>query len=481
MLQKMQIIATNVKLTLMILYCSVKLINGKQTDLNYCYSEDNNQYNYFASKTSYQAIYNELEYHPPPEECKVESLWMLVRHGTCYATETSMLCEKDIENLRNWKLPDIKLVVSDHLTPEGHKEMLELARRYKKRFPEVFNHNLSSSSYKFQYTPFWKDRVSAIAFGEEIFAALSSNLQLRQEIIPFPDTSDLLLLLNPDCAQRVIYSDKRANYLQNLRVFENGEQVRETMVRVSQRLGFDKVLSYDTVTLMYNMCQYEKAWNFMAVSAWCAVFTKADIKVFEYIYDLSYYYNSGPGLEINKEFGCPLLQDMITQFKSAKENASAEHYFGKFYFGHSSALFALLAQLGTFIDKEHITAGNFNQMKNRSWRTSVIDPFGSNFASVLLSCSSGDPYRIMFYLNEKNLKFNECNGYVCNWDHFYTLYKDVINPVTCNTKYCDRIDWFSRQKIEISEEIVQIYYELIRKKIENIMYVTVEDEEVQQQ
>lgn len=62
----MQIIATNVKLTLMILYCSVKLINGKQTDLNYCYSEDNNQYNYFASKTSYQAIYNELEYHPPP-------------------------------------------------------------------------------------------------------------------------------------------------------------------------------------------------------------------------------------------------------------------------------------------------------------------------------------------------------------------------------------------------------------------------------
>lgn len=66
---------------------------------------------------------------------------------------------------------------------------------------------------------------------------------------------------------------------------------------------------------MYDMCRFEKAWEVSKTSAWCAPFTKEELRVMEYMEDLYYYYAIGNGRKINAQLGCPVLQDMVNNFR----------------------------------------------------------------------------------------------------------------------------------------------------------------------
>jgi multiple inositol-polyphosphate phosphatase/2,3-bisphosphoglycerate 3-phosphatase len=71
----------------------------------------------------------------------------------------------------------------------------------------------------------------------------------------------------------------------------------------------------DSIELMYDMCRFEKAWEVNRFSTWCAVFSKQELKILEYLQDLKHFYYTGPGREINKKLGCPLLKDMFSHFR----------------------------------------------------------------------------------------------------------------------------------------------------------------------
>lgn len=46
----------------------------------------------------------------------------------------------------------------------------------------------------------------------------------------------------------------------------------------------------------------------------------------------------------------------------------------------------------------------------------------------------------MFYNNEMNFSIKECGSNICSWDKFYNMFKDTIDPETCNTDYCSEMD-----------------------------------------
>jgi multiple inositol-polyphosphate phosphatase/2,3-bisphosphoglycerate 3-phosphatase len=55
---------------------------------------------------------------------------------------------------------------------------------------------------------------------------------------------------------------------------------------------------------------------------------------------------------------------------------------GVFYFSHDTMLQLFFTSLGIARDNEPLTHSNYQKMKNRQWKTSLVTPFGGNFAAV---------------------------------------------------------------------------------------------------
>lgn len=92
-------------------------------------------------------------------------------------------------------------------------------------------------------------------------------------------------------------------------------QIYTTLLKeVSNRLALQRVLNATEIKLIFDMCRYETAWYIDDQSAWCASFTKENLKILEYAEDLMYYYETGHGIELNAKVGCMPLKDWLTRF-----------------------------------------------------------------------------------------------------------------------------------------------------------------------
>lgn len=60
----------------------------------------------------------------------------------------------------------------------------------------------------------------------------------------------------------------------------------------------------------------------------------------------------------------------------------AQEPIGKFYFSHSQALLMMLARMGVASHGIPLRHDNFNEQKNRDWKTSELGPFAANLAAV---------------------------------------------------------------------------------------------------
>jgi multiple inositol-polyphosphate phosphatase/2,3-bisphosphoglycerate 3-phosphatase len=68
------------------------------------------------------------------------------------------------------------------------------------------------------------------------------------------------------------------------------------------------------VYLAYTMCRYDKAIHFKRVSPWCAIFSRSDLAVLEYIEDLESFYKESYGYDINWRQACKAVEDLVTRF-----------------------------------------------------------------------------------------------------------------------------------------------------------------------
>lgn len=57
------------------------------------------------------------------------------------------MCAKDLANLKLWTLQVVSNVKSD-LTPQGYKDLYDLAERFKIRFPSLFNQTVTKDAFK---------------------------------------------------------------------------------------------------------------------------------------------------------------------------------------------------------------------------------------------------------------------------------------------------------------------------------------------
>ena len=185
---------------------------------------------------------------------------------------------------------------------------------------------------------------SGKAFGEGAFP--SDDVE-----IPPPLEDDMMLKYYDYCPKWSINVDENAETYQERDAFKETSIVLDMLNRINQRLGFyneeevekplnedleidmDETednstevekrdvssqivdrLEFDDVYIMYDLCRHEQSKSPADISVWCAAFNSDDLKVMEYYEELEYWHKDGYFYEINTQFACPLMENLVMTF-----------------------------------------------------------------------------------------------------------------------------------------------------------------------
>lgn len=186
----------------------------------------------------------------------------------------------------------------------------------------------------------------------------------------------------------------------------------------------------DQVLEIFEMCRYNQAWDLYSPSPWCAAFTPTQIDDLEYLEDLDTYYESGFGRPINSHIQCAAMNDMLHHLDSQTQPDAIV------YFTHAKSILTLLTALNAVRDTDSLRSDNYYSMTRRMWRLSEISPFASNLAAIKYDCpNENEREKVMFFLNEKPLKFDWCKVGLCNLTEIKERYK-VYSQANCDEFFC---------------------------------------------
>ncbi|XP_015111828.1 multiple inositol polyphosphate phosphatase 1 [Diachasma alloeum] len=403
-------------------------------EMDYCFVNETDPYRNFGVKTPYRFASTGTFERVVIPNCKAVRLWMLARHGTRYPQEEAVdrlqelhtirwkimyhhekgmgrLCDEDVENIRRWH-PHPHLTEQDasKITDEGWREGEELGKRLKDAYPELFQSSIkdiNSHNYRFRSIKASRSIVSLQAMIKGLFGDESAV-----ELVP-NEKRDSLLRPDRNC-YRWSHADRKTEVQRD--EFIRGPEYAELQRNVSRRVGFD--VSPATIHNIQDMCRFETAWTRDKVSPWCAIFSKEEWKIIEYIDDIQYYYYSGYGVALNSLIGCFPAEDLINHFRESEKSGTQKGPKGFFYMSTSRVLMDFFHAMGIAKDSEHLLSNNYGRMANRKWRTSSIAPFFANFIASFYRCSDpGSPHKVTFHLNEKLIMYEGCEQGICDWNY----------------------------------------------------------------
>lgn len=285
----------------------------------------------------------------------------------------NQLCSDDLEQLKKWRFDqNLTADYANFLTVQGWNDMKYMAIDYQRSFQNLIETRYSKESFKFGFTDTQRTEASYKGFVEGLFGPNAD------EIINTRPEGNNSILLRPyeTCAEFEKREDKAKDENSEYFKFQQTDVYKKTLEEVSIRLAYKYTLNSKQVDMFWDMCRYDQAWYLQDESPWCAAFTPEHVNVLEYLEDLKYYYKSGYGSDINPNIMCAAVKDMVMNLQQ-EENPKVVAYFS-----HASAIQLFLTSLGYGKDNESLRADNYQQMKYRKFRSSVLSPFASNFVAV---------------------------------------------------------------------------------------------------
>ncbi|KAL7290240.1 hypothetical protein TKK_0015943 [Trichogramma kaykai] len=413
-----------------------------------CYDSKDEYYPLMSTRTAYELIYGNMT---RPPGCEPMQVWGTLRHGTRYLREKetvplkilahlqaeivrnfengrSKLCAEDVEIIKGWKWNEEQNDNEDVLTKQGYKELFDLAKRLQAYYPELLRVDpvhVNRKDFELTATTTQRTQASLTAFME----GLAGNISLLRPEIPLEN--DTLLLMHKHCPtwKRTF---KEQNLFMESVLFSRGPLFEQVEKNVQERLGFEQSLNYSTISAMQEMCRFELAWNPQNVSAWCTVFSKNDLKIFEYKDDLNNYYCCGPGRAMSTKLGCEMMSNMYRHFEDLVRSNFTGQAKGVFYFTHTVALRVLMTALKMHFMPVNMTSQNFATMQDRIFRSSLQGAFAGNVIAVFYRCSGQN--KVVFYVSERVLEFPGCDRGVCDWEYLKKLYAPQV--AVCNLDWC---------------------------------------------
>ncbi|EEB16594.1 multiple inositol polyphosphate phosphatase 1 precursor, putative [Pediculus humanus corporis] len=408
-----------------------------------------NPYLKFGTKTAYEFVYERPRLRDQKIlDCEPVQIWMLARHGTRYPGRKSIrelsqlqhlkveiirnheelkngrLCYADINTLKSWSF-NVKMSDANLLTKQGYSDLYFLAKRLKTKYQSFFQKGYSPNLFRFRHTDSERTRQSAQAFAEGLF-------EPNQGVwIPPAVVNDTIIKPYENCTHWIKQVKDNPMNQKETELFKLTEDMQTLVHNVSSRLGFLYDLSVDTIETIYDMCRFDKSWNLNDRSPWCAAFTRSELRTLEYLEDIQAYYDSGYGDDLNLRLGCTTVKDMLEGFRHFPD----QEPMGKFYFSHASVLLMTLARLGIANHGIPLRHDNFQEQKNRDWKTSELSPFAANliavfYKQVLELCFD----TFMFFVNERRIDYEGCDVGLCSWSYIRDKFDDVFE--SCNLEWC---------------------------------------------
>ncbi|KAL5119637.1 hypothetical protein ACEQ8H_002483 [Pleosporales sp. CAS-2024a] len=213
-----------------------------------------------------------------------------------------------------------------------------------------------------------------------------------------------------------------------------------TIARLQSQASGINFTSTDVIAML-QLCSYETV--ALGYSAFCDLFSQEDFLNYEYYYDLSFYYNNGPGSPVSAAQGKGYLDEFLARFthQFPAANSALNETFDNTttYFPLDQSIYADATHEVVVLDT--LTAFNFTALfhgpplsptgnrRQNSFVASKLVPFATHFTTQVLSCPAMQPTKqIRFLVNDAVIPIHEsyagcsydANG-LCSFDNVVSV------------------------------------------------------------
>ncbi|OBT65129.1 hypothetical protein VE03_04756 [Pseudogymnoascus sp. 23342-1-I1] len=307
-----------------------------------------------------------------PAECSVDMVAFTSRHGSRYPdpgsysgwvalqskiqSAPSFKAHGPLSFISTWKPalrnPDLEL---SQISLGGYKELYDMGYTYRTRYPQLYSENQTFVAWANMYQAYQPRVID------------SARLFVRGYVGPNATTLGSVYVLN-NTDQRAVANSLAPSDLCPM-YHDNSGGINATiwnniyLPAVAARLNAlttpHGALNFTAsdVSQFPVLCGFESQIT-GTTSPFCALFTKDELRSFEYAQDIRYYYGTGPGAVKNDTFMLPFLSAVIERFvdgpdKEYKSNSSAPYRLSPLIatFTNDGQINQLASSIGVFDDE----------------------------------------------------------------------------------------------------------------------------------
>ncbi|THY15987.1 phosphoglycerate mutase-like protein [Aureobasidium pullulans] len=398
-----------------------------------------------------------------PEGCTINQMLLLYRHGARYptsgagpstfaqkvhnATITGFNVTGDLTFLADWTYK----LGAELLTPFGRSQNFQLGVEYRQLYGELLN-NFTEQDALPVFRTQSQDRMVKTAenFAAGFFGVPEYLNQVNIEILVENSTvnnsgAPYEVCPNSNIATRgSIGSALAAKFANNA--------FNATLARLNAQVSGALNFTATDAIEMLQLCSYET--NALGYSKFCGLFSEEDFINYEYYYDLSFYYNNGPGSPVAAAQGKGFLQEWLARFTHTYPDATSA--LNK-TFDNSSTYFPLNQSI--YADATHevvvldtLTAFNLTALFNgpalsptgnqgtNSFVASKLVPFATHFTTQIMTCPSRNQTKqIRFLVNDAVVPVSDSHpgcpvdkDGLCGFDTMISILQKRVQEINYN-------------------------------------------------
>ncbi|KAI1211374.1 phosphoglycerate mutase-like protein [Annulohypoxylon truncatum] len=394
-----------------------------------------------------------------PEGCSVTQLHLLYRHGARYpttgaapaqfadkianATKTGLQVSGDLAFLADWTYK----LGGELLTPFGRKQEFLLGIQHRQLYGHLLNNFTEAGTIPVFRTES-QDRMVKTThnFAAGFFGVPEYLDQVSIEILVEAAGVNNSGAPYDVCTNANVASRGSIGTAMATKFAKNA--FNATIARLNSQISGVNFTSTD-ILAMLQLCSYET--NALGYSAFCPLFSQEDFLNYEYMFDLTFYYENGPGSPVSAAQGKGYLQEFVARFTGEyPENWSGlnETYDNSStYFPLNQSIYADATHEVVVLDT--LTAFNLTalfkgpplsitgNLRENSFVASKLVPFATHFTAQVLECPTYQPTKqIRFLVNDAVIpvadSYAGCpvdpHG-LCSFDHVVSVLKDRIDEI----------------------------------------------------
>lgn len=388
-----------------------------------------------------------------PDGCEITQMHLLYRHGARYPTsdaapakfaaeltkaaKTGLSFSGELAFLNNWKYR----LGAELLTPSGRSENFMLGIEYRQLYGHLLN-NFTAAGKIPVFRTESEDRMVKTAenFCAGFFGVPEYMTEVNLEIVVEADGFNNSGAPYDVCNNSNI--DSRGSIGDTVAAEFAKNAFNGTLARLQSQANGIKFTSKDIISML-DLCAYET--HALGYSSFCSLFSEQDFLNYEYFFDLTFYYDNGPGSPVSAAQGKGYLDEFIARFTHTvpEPNSALNETMdnSSTYFPLDQSIYADATHEVVVLDT--LTAFNFtalfkgpplspkaNQGQN-TFVASKLVPFATHFTTQVMSCPAMVPTKqIRFLINDAVIPLHEshpgcpedANG-LCSFDNVVDVLK----------------------------------------------------------